>query len=134
MTADVEAAPVRALIIYPDGEHFIELIDPTLESLRKIVGGYIEAVRLVDCHLYCNEVGKLMNLQPNPLATIFARHLRWRPRNDDGLCGPVIFLGDSGDGNEASLPLCVIESFFALCFPGEVAATLVQIPEPPQQP
>jgi hypothetical protein len=41
-------------------------IENTLDAMQKIVGGYIEAVRVrSDCMMICNEEGKLMGLPYN---------------------------------------------------------------------
>ena len=68
---------------------------PSLQRLRKVVGGHIEMVPLWThygghpCVAYCNEEGKLEGLPVNPVASIawyrsVGRHM------DDVLCGHVI--------------------------------------------
>ena len=57
---------IRVLIIEPDQAPKLSVIDNTLESLQKIVGGYIESVWLSDsASLILNEEGKIENLPPN---------------------------------------------------------------------
>lgn len=42
-----------------------------LEQMQKVVGGYIEIVRLKNGWLVvCNEEGKLLGLEENPIATL----------------------------------------------------------------
>lgn len=80
---------VRALIIQPDGESAAASVEPELDALQAAIGGgYLECVTLPDCHLYCDEEGKLKGLPMNSYATALARRLGWQPR--DVLCGPVI--------------------------------------------
>ena len=60
-------------------------IDNTLEALQGAVGGYIETVSIAsDACLICNEEGRLLGLEPNPVMGI-------------GLVGPVLCVGVSGD-------------------------------------
>ena len=57
---------IRVLIVEPDQAPKLSVIDNTLESLQKIVGGYIESVWLSDsASLILNEEGKIENLPPN---------------------------------------------------------------------
>ena len=76
-----------------------------------IGGGWLEGVSTGadGWHGYCDEEGKLKGLDMNVAATAIARELGWRV--DDVLCGPVIFLGDSGptgDGEEKDVPDVVL--------------------------
>lgn len=58
-----------AKIIKSNGEEVI-LIDLSLKSLQKVVGGYIELLTCKDKNtLVINEEGKLKNLPLNPKAT-----------------------------------------------------------------
>lgn len=45
----------------------------SLEELQKAVGGYVEMYPLGHHSLYLNEEGKLMGLEPNPIATRLMR-------------------------------------------------------------
>lgn len=59
-------------IIKTNGE-IIDLEDKELqlEQMQKVVGGYIEIVRLKNGWLVvCNEEGKLIGLEENPVATL----------------------------------------------------------------
>ena len=66
-----------ATILTTDGEMIEMGHNPSLESMKKAVDGYIEYVPLPEevqaitgfAWLYCNEEGKLMGLPPNVLAT-----------------------------------------------------------------
>lgn len=88
-------------------------IDPTLDTLQAIVGGYIESVSVRDgWHLYCNEEGKLDGLAVNPVATDFLRAAY--PGFADWICGDVVVLGDNEDGSEADVPDEAIALFLTL--------------------
>jgi hypothetical protein len=100
---------VQVLIIHADGSGHQSLIDPTLETLQTIVGGDIEIVTIGDCHLYCNEEGKLQGLPINIRATEFAWTLGW-PQGDV-LCGNVVFLGNGPDGLEGNVPQHVLDAW-----------------------
>lgn len=59
-------------IIKANGE-IIDLEDKELqlEQMQKVVGGYIEIVRLKNgWSVVCNEEGKLIGLEENPVATL----------------------------------------------------------------
>lgn len=101
----------RALIV-PASTQFaceVENIDTDLQSLQKIVGGWIEAVSPVDgkWHAYVDEEGKIKDgMRFNPRATLLAHELGW-PMGDI-IYGPAVFLGDGRDGEEADVPGVVI--------------------------
>lgn len=73
----------------------VQLIDPTLEAMQRIVGGYIAIVRRriagyrVDVVIH--EEGRLLGLSPNPA---FAR---------DGLLGDVFVTETDAEGEPRSL-------------------------------
>ncbi len=81
---------IRILIIKPDTKPFVEDIDGSLESMQKVVGGYIQAVYPFDDNvvLVCNEEGKILDLPPN------------RPlKNNEGeitdmICGDFFIAGE----------------------------------------
>lgn len=61
-------------------------IENTLESLRRIVGGHIEVIHVLnDIVMVCNEEGKLEDLRPNIAMP------------NDVIVGTVIALGTEGD-------------------------------------
>lgn len=60
-------------------------MENTLKTFQEAVGGYIETVTIVsDACLICNEEGRLMGLEPNPVMGI-------------SLVGPVLCVGVDGD-------------------------------------
>lgn len=70
----------------------IEEIENTLEALKSLVNGYIEAVRIDnEIILICNEEGKLQGLPPN-----------FRIGNDV-IVGTAVFVSHNGKGDFASL-------------------------------
>lgn len=99
---------IKVLVVPVEGEAEVREINPDLESLQAIVGGYLEAVQLSSCHLYCDEEGKLKAKPINRKATVLARTLGW-PRSRDVLVGDVVFLADDGSGDEADVPAIVLE-------------------------
>ena len=77
---------IRAIIKKLNEAAFMTVIDNKLETLQKIVGGYIETLTIADdLVIVCNEEGRLKNLPKNC--------------NVCGVdfVGPIIFLGVSGD-------------------------------------
>ena len=59
---------MKVIIVKPFTNPYVANIKGDLESMQKIVGGYIEAVYPFDDEeiaLVCNEEGKLDGLQPN---------------------------------------------------------------------
>lgn len=87
-------------VIPTDGMRPIEPLAPangtdfTLEELQKIVGGYIEVVRLDDgAIMIINEEGKLHGLPPNERATRIA-HAAHAVAYSDEIVGPVAIIKD----------------------------------------
>lgn len=57
---------LRVVYVEPGKKAVIRMIDGSLESMQKTVGGYIEAIRLDDgSYLICNDDGKRLNLPLN---------------------------------------------------------------------
>lgn len=95
--------PVAALIVQPDGSAEIRDIDPTLDTLKELVGGWLEAIHPGDVshglwHAYIDEEGKLKQLPVNEAGTAFAHSIGWP--HGDVLVGPVVFLGSGGTGED----------------------------------
>lgn len=83
----------------------IEVIENDLETLKSIVGGYIEVVRLEDdILLICNEEGKLKDLPPN-FSTGY-----------DVIVGTAIFVSFDGTDDFTSLSdiqvLTIMDKFY----------------------
>ncbi len=93
-----------ALIIpaNPNTPACIETIDAGLDTLQTLVGGNIEAVSGQDWHFYLNEEGKILNLTPNRRAAYLV--LEETGVLTDVYCGDVVFLGETGDGDEGNVP------------------------------
>lgn len=54
---------IRAVVKRPGEAAFMTVINNELETLQKIVGGYIETITIADnLVIVCNEEGKLKNL------------------------------------------------------------------------
>lgn len=58
---------VRVIIKRPDERYgHVTNISVTLENIKKIVGGYVEPLRIADqTVILCNEDGKRLGLKPN---------------------------------------------------------------------
>lgn len=57
---------MKVVLVEPRKQARVVEIDHSLESMQKIVGGYIETFRLDDeVYIICNEEGKLGGFQPN---------------------------------------------------------------------
>ena len=85
---------IRVVVKKPRERSEILLVEDTLETYQKIVGGYIEAVPGILPHplaIYCNEEGKLVGLEPNISSSY------------DIIVGPVVALGTLPDGNNRGL-------------------------------
>lgn len=98
---------VAALIISTDGQ--VRAVDtlPNLAALQKVVGGYLECLTLREnpnVHMYLNEEGKLDGLPGNRLATELAEHYIPGFASHDIICGDVVLLGSTRDGEEDHLP------------------------------
>lgn len=86
---------ITVLVIPPDQPPHIAVITPDLETLQSMVGGYIEAVRLTDGVIYCNEDGKRLGLPRNEPATTLARTTTPAVMNRrDVLVGTCIVVGN----------------------------------------
>ena len=74
-------------------------IENTLEEMQEIVGGWIEHVpmeSLGSIDLWCNDEGKLIDLEP----TIALTH---KGKIYDWVCGTVVFLRHDGEGGTVGL-------------------------------
>ena len=61
-------------------------VKDSLKNFQEIVGGYIESLRISpDIYLFCNEEGKIQDLQPNFLL------------GNDVICGTVFFARTNQD-------------------------------------
>ena len=85
---------VHVLIVEPERRPEVREIDGSLESMQKVVGGYIQALYPFNdpaVALICNDEGKLMNLPAN-------RGLRdEKGRIYDILCGTFFICGAPAD-------------------------------------
>ena len=59
---------MKVIIVQPIKEPYVLNINPSLESMQRIVGGYIQAIYPFEDEgiaLVCNEEGKIYDLTPN---------------------------------------------------------------------
>lgn len=108
----------RMVVITPDGEGAVMQASSDLDTLRALVGGPIQEVfpstgDTLGWHGYVDEEGKIKAAAPNPVGTAVALTLGWTPLPGDYLCGPLVLLGDSPDGEEGDLPLPVVKAIEA---------------------
>lgn len=85
---------IKALVVEPYKEPYEVLLDNSLKSKQKIVGGLIEYCYLLDddsVALICNDEGKILGLPFN------------RDIGYDVICGNFIIIGDDGSGMDLSL-------------------------------
>lgn len=85
---------IKVLIVEPDKLPEERIIDNTLETKQKIVGGYIEYISTSmneEVLLICNEEGKLNGMAPN------------RDIGYDIIFGPMIIIGEDSSGEDKSL-------------------------------
>jgi len=77
---------MKIIIKNPKEEPYVAEVEDNLETYQKIVGGYIEAIKIGDSQdrilLICNEEGKLKGLQPNFFIS------------GDTIVGTVFFVGE----------------------------------------
>lgn len=81
------------------------IIENTLKDMQRIVGGYIEVVRLAefpDYIMICNEEGKIIPLRPN------------RPVGQDIIYGTFFIVKDDGGDDFVSLNDADIEKLTAM--------------------
>ena len=83
---------IKAIICPANGMPYVANVSDNLESLQRIVGGYIEAATVIEGVLViCNEEGRLLNLPENQSLFI------------SGFCGDCLICGADGE-DFASLP------------------------------
>ena len=99
----------KYVVIYPNGETtVVENSIPddaqaiSLEMLQGEVEGYIEGVYSGDITMFCNEEGKLKNLETNPIASIVWWKLLTKESIPAGdiLVGKVVITGGTDDEGE----------------------------------
>jgi len=84
---------ITVIIKEPHQRPIIKQIENSLHTLNKIVGGYIEYVAMTDTiGFFCNEEGKLMELEPN-----------FQLMSGDIVCGTCIFFRNGEDGETEGL-------------------------------
>lgn len=87
---------ITAVVKKPYEKAEVVEIDSGLETLQKIVGGYIEGADLPDIpdvFGFCNEEGLINGLEPNV----------YRPKWKDALFGPLVYVGAGPEGDSVSL-------------------------------
>lgn len=85
---------IKVLVVEPMKEPYEKEIENDYKAMQGIVNGCIEFVALPDgeCHLYCNEEGRLEGLAGNR-----------KMDNENIICGTFFICADNGEGDDASL-------------------------------
>lgn len=114
---------LRVLVVEPGQPPAVQEIDGSLESMQRLVGGYIQAVYPFDdpVALICNEEGKLLGLPMNRTL----RDARGVPY--DIVCG-TFFLAGIAEDDFASLTDRQIEKY-ADYYCGEVVLSVPMEPK-----
>jgi hypothetical protein len=93
----MKTATKMAVAISPAGSvELIDLSSGSLEKLQTAVGGWVQAIELSnELTLWCNEEGKMIGLEHNPLA----QHLWDRAfgAGTDYIVGTVVLTGGTDD-------------------------------------
>ena len=97
------------LIIEPGTRPYTTRIEPTAATLRRLVGGPLEAVTRPGWQAYVNEDGKVLGLPVNPVATRLLF-----PDGGDVIAGTAVVLGTSPTGTEADVPPGLATSVLAV--------------------
>lgn len=102
---------VSALSITDRSEIQVTPIRPILADLQAEVGGFLECVTLDEAgtHMYLDEEGKISGKRINVLASLVVEHFKPGFMSHDVIVGDVILLGMTSAGEEADLPLDVVE-------------------------
>lgn len=90
---------IEALIIDPDGDTRIEIIDSSWQSIKNLIDGWLEAVGgvLGEWIAYGDEEGRLKLLDPNPRAAALIVAAGGTPVP---VVGRVVFVGTVPSGDE----------------------------------
>ena len=120
---------IRMLVIWPDGNCGLIHEPADLNTMQGLVGGFIEPVSPAEgsWHAWINDEGKNEGLPVNPYATNLARKLGWVGVPGDELVGPVVFVGDSPDGNDVDVPAVVLEAFDEITGGGELIVMAAKV-------
>ena len=82
---------LKVIICPAEREPYVTNVSDTLEALQKAVGGYIEAVTVLEgVAVLCNEEGRLMGAAGEPELLSFGdpRRLPYLRRGRRGVCKP----------------------------------------------
>lgn len=101
---------MKALVITPEGTTTVEEITPDLDTLQKLVGGYIEAAPTDgSVTVYVNEEGKVYGLPINEVGTRLYYKLAPFMEGVDILVGTIVILGAPDDeGEDTPVPDSVL--------------------------
>lgn len=106
---------MKVIVITPTQLPKVVEIDGTYESLRDLIGGYLEALPFTDgTSVYIDEEGKLKGLPPNLIATSLMRSIGPGLWPDDSICGTMVIVGNLNeigeyDGEEHDVPNEVVK-------------------------
>lgn len=86
--------PIKTLLVPAQGAPKVHVIEPTLENLQALVGGYLEPIRFDGHRAYVDEEGTFKQLPPNVTASMILNR---------AIVGPALFLGDEGGSEETAV-------------------------------
>ena len=88
---------MRIVHIKAGEDPVIKEVDDSLETFQKLVGGYIEPVRLKNnIDLWLNDEGKILNLKPNIILYKDGKQV-------DFVVGDAFFAGEANEGETVGL-------------------------------
>ena len=95
---------VKAVLISTSGHVEITQIEANRDTLKGIVGGWIESLDLLNGdHAYLNDEGKTLGLPYNHLANTVFHQMNPYLSAGDLIVGDVVLLGDDVEGDEADV-------------------------------
>ena len=101
---------MRGIVIHPDSTVEDVIVDGSLESIKAIVGGWIEYVGYSDfAHGYIDEDGKTRPEGPRPANALASALFAHVLKPGDYIAGSLIMLGEGDDppGSEGDIPQVV---------------------------
>jgi hypothetical protein len=99
MTDDSEAYPVDMIYIPTRGIPMRVQIDvTTIDRMRQLIGGWLEAIGGEEWTCYMDEEGKMKGREVNMLACAVVTVLGWKGiQYGDFICGPVLMCGPTDE-------------------------------------
>lgn len=106
---------ITGVLVLPDGSYKILDLPPQIDAIWRAVGNWVEVVAPArdaehhDWRAYCDEEGRIKNLDENTKGTKVAQESGWAGKHS--LVGPMLFVGVNSHGNDTSVPKRLLEKF-----------------------